>query len=100
MWIARSIGRGRLSCQVLARVARWFIFKTKNGNLGKFCRVFQRMLVYVMAIWSILRSFGIFWWILGSFGILSCFGMHCQEKSGSPGLSLKILKPAFVDLRR
>jgi hypothetical protein len=41
-----------------------------------------------MAIWSILRSFGI---VCGHFVqfmviwyIFSCFGMLCQEKSGNP----------------
>jgi hypothetical protein len=35
-------------------------FQTKNPNLGKFGRVLQwKMLVYFMAIWYILRSFGI-----------------------------------------
>jgi hypothetical protein len=36
-------------------------FQTKNPNLSKFCRVLQwKMLVYFMAIWSILRQFKIY----------------------------------------
>jgi hypothetical protein len=36
-------------------------FQTKNNNLYKFWRLLQwKMLVYFMTIWSILRSFGIF----------------------------------------
>jgi hypothetical protein len=65
-------------------------FQTKNTNLGKFWRVLQRkMLVYIMAIWSILRPFGIFmtiWYILCSFTwyIFSAFGIMYQEKSDNP----------------
>jgi hypothetical protein len=65
-------------------------FQTKNTNLGKFRRVLQwKMLVYFMAIWSILRQCGIFcghlvyfmviWYIFPHFGILY------QEKYGIPG---------------
>jgi hypothetical protein len=38
-------------------------FKTKNPNLGKFWRwrfLRWKMLVYFMAIWSILQQFGLF----------------------------------------
>jgi hypothetical protein len=36
-------------------------FQTKNPHLGKFWRVFQwEMLVYFIAVWSILRAIGIF----------------------------------------
>jgi hypothetical protein len=36
-------------------------FHTKNPNLGKFWRVLQwKMLEYFMAVWNILRPFGIF----------------------------------------
>jgi hypothetical protein len=42
------------------RVARWFVFQTKNPNLAKFLRALERKkLVYSMAIWNILRPFGI-----------------------------------------
>jgi hypothetical protein len=36
-------------------------FQTKNPNFGKFCRDLRwKILFYFMAIWSILRPFGIF----------------------------------------
>jgi hypothetical protein len=36
-------------------------FQTKNINLGKIWRVLElKMLVYFMAIWSILRPYSIF----------------------------------------
>jgi hypothetical protein len=65
-------------------------FKTKNPNLGKFWRVLQwKMLVYLLAIWSILRPFGIFCDHLVHFAfiwyIFSAFGIMYQEKSGNPG---------------
>jgi hypothetical protein len=64
-------------------------FQTKNPNLGKFWRAWNwKMLLYIMAIWNILRPFGIFydhlvhfvfiWYIFSSLGI-----MH-REKSGNP----------------
>jgi hypothetical protein len=35
-------------------------FQTKNPNLGKFLRALDwKMLTYFMAIWNILRTFGI-----------------------------------------
>jgi hypothetical protein len=38
-----------------ARVARWFIFKPKNPNLGKFWRALEwNMFVYFMTICNIL----------------------------------------------
>jgi hypothetical protein len=71
-------------------------FQPENPNLGKFWRALERkMLVYVMAIWNILRSFGIC--ILWPFGnveviwyICPRFGKLCQEKSGNPGLDPKV----------
>jgi hypothetical protein len=43
-------------------VARWFLFKPKNPNLGKFWRnTYWKMLMYFMAIWNILQTFGIFY---------------------------------------
>jgi hypothetical protein len=37
-------------------------FQTKNPNLGKFWRALHwKRLVYFMAIWNILRTFGIFY---------------------------------------
>jgi hypothetical protein len=63
------------------RVARWFIFKTKNPNLGKFWMALEwKMLVYFMGICNILRTY------YESFGFkLVYFGILFQEKSGNPG---------------
>jgi hypothetical protein len=37
-------------------------FQTKNLNLGKFWRILDwKMLIYFMAIWNILQTFGIFY---------------------------------------
>jgi hypothetical protein len=71
------------------RVARWFIFKPKIPIWEKFWKAFDwKMLIYLMAIWNILQTFGIFmiiWNILCSFGrFFSGFGIMYQEKSGNP----------------
>jgi hypothetical protein len=59
-------------------------FQTKNPNSGKFCRFLRwKMSVYFMAIWSILRPFGIMYVYLVYF---SRFGILYQEKSGNPDL--------------
>jgi hypothetical protein len=63
-------------------------FKTKNPHLGKFWRVLQwKMLVYYMAIWSIIRLFSLFYGhlgicMLGHLVYFSRFGMLYQVKSG------------------
>jgi hypothetical protein len=54
------------SVQELAKpglgVARWFVFQTKNPNLGKFWRVLQwKMVVYFIDTWSISWPFVIFY---------------------------------------
>jgi hypothetical protein len=64
-------------------------FQTKNPNLGKFWRVLQwKILVYFMAIWSILRIFDIFYGHLvyfpPSWQTFSRFGLLHKEKSGNP----------------
>jgi hypothetical protein len=70
-----------------SRAARWHIFKPKIQiwvNSGRFCNGkclfillplghFSRRFVYLMAIWYILWSFGIF----------SRFGMLYEETSGN-----------------
>jgi hypothetical protein len=44
------------------RVARWFVFKTKNPNLGKFWRALDwKKWIYFMAISNMLWTFGIFY---------------------------------------
>jgi hypothetical protein len=56
-------------------------FQTNNTNLGEFWRVLQwKMLVYLMGIWSILQTFGIF---RGNLVHVSSFGMLYQDKSGN-----------------
>jgi hypothetical protein len=76
------------------RVARWFVFKTKNPNLGQFWKSLEwKMLLYFMIIWNILWPFGIMygslvqfvviWYI---FPILVCLD---QAKSGNPGAEPK-----------
>jgi hypothetical protein len=64
-------------------------FQTKNPNLGKFLMALDwKMLIYVMSIWYILRTFRIFYdhWV--HFVIIryifSGFGIMHQEKSGNP----------------
>jgi hypothetical protein len=62
-------------------------FQTKNPNLGRFWRVLQwKMLVYLMAIWSISANFV---WHFGKFcGHLVYFprfGILYHGKSGNPG---------------
>jgi hypothetical protein len=65
-------------------------FQTKNPCLGKLWRVLQWMtLVYLIAIWSILRPIGIFYGHLVHFVVIwyryfSRFGMLYREKSGNP----------------
>jgi hypothetical protein len=58
-------------CQLFAentRVARWFVFKQKIPILGKFWRALEsKMLIYFIAIWNILRPFGIFYDHFGTF---------------------------------
>jgi hypothetical protein len=57
-------------------------FQTKNTNLGKFWRALEwKGLVYSLAVWYILWSFGnlvAIWYICLRFGTL------CEEKSGNP----------------
>jgi hypothetical protein len=58
------------------RVARWFVFQTKNPNLGKLWRVLLwKILVCLMTIWSILLPLGIFYGHLVYFVVIwyMCF---------------------------
>jgi hypothetical protein len=75
-------------------------FQTKNPTWSKFWKALQwKILVHFTDIWSILRTFGLFYghlvyftdiwyilWLLWSFGtyIFSRFGMLHQERSGNP----------------
>jgi hypothetical protein len=55
-------------------------FQTPNPNFGKKWWVLQwKMLVYFVAIWSIL------WPFYGCLACFSRFGILYQEKSGNPG---------------
>jgi hypothetical protein len=65
-------------------------FQTKNPNLGKFWRdLGWKILIYFMAIWNILRTFGIYYDHLVHFvfiwHIFSRFGIMYPDKSGNPG---------------
>jgi hypothetical protein len=67
-------------------------FQTKNPKLGKLWRASEgKMLIYFMAIWNILHTFGIFYDQLVHFGfiwyIFSGLGNIYQEKSGNPARS-------------
>jgi hypothetical protein len=65
-------------------------FQTKDPHLGKFCRALDwKMLIYFMAIWNILPTFGIFYdHLVCTFCVhlvhFSRFGIKHQEKSGNP----------------
>jgi hypothetical protein len=59
------------SFRVRHRFARWYIFRPKNRNLGKFLRVLElKMLVYLMDILSTLKPFNIFYGHLGYFEVI------------------------------
>jgi hypothetical protein len=82
------------------RFARWYIFKPKNPNLGKFWRALQWiMFVYFMAICLFyghlvfLLPFGIFtaiWYISWPFGIFFTVLECCIKKSLATLLRLKV----------
>jgi hypothetical protein len=68
-------------------------FQNKNPSLGKFWRFLQwKMLVYYMAIWSILLPFGIFCDHFGIFYVYSYIFSPVRyvvpKKSGNPGQAL------------
>jgi hypothetical protein len=73
-------------------VARWFLFKPQNPNLGKFWRLLDwKILMYFMAIWNILQTFWIFyrhfgyfitiWYILCSSGTFFTALVSCTKKN-------------------
>jgi hypothetical protein len=85
-------------------------FQTKNHNLGHFWRASDwKMLIYIMmTIWSILRTFGIFydhlvhfvfiWYILCSFGTFFPLWVSCTKKNLAalfPTLPLRSLKKSY-----
>jgi hypothetical protein len=72
-------------------------FQTKNPNLGNFWNVSSwKMLVNVIAIWSILLPFCIFYDHLIYFVVILVyfppFGMLYQEKSGNPGFRCSVIR--------
>jgi hypothetical protein len=82
----------RQGCQMVC-------FQTKNTNLGKIRRALDwKMLIYFMAIWNILRTFGIFYEPLVQFVVIwyifSGFGIMHQVTSGNPGERYSGLKMA------
>jgi hypothetical protein len=85
------------------------IFSHKNTNLGKFWRVLQwKMLVCFMAIWNILRSFGIpiscslvflvVWYMFGTtVYFLVYFTVLGKVKSGKPCLKERVCRFQFIE---
>jgi hypothetical protein len=76
-------------------------FQTKISNLGKFWKVLQRkMLLHFMAIWSILRPYGIFCchlvYLKVIWYIFSRFWYVVPKKSGNPAPSLGVPFWSFV----
>jgi hypothetical protein len=72
-----------------ARVARWFIFKPKNPNLGKIWRDSEwKNLLYLMTICDILLPFGSIHsrlvWFVVIWYIFSRFGMFGPKKIWQP----------------
>jgi hypothetical protein len=69
-------------------------FHTKNPNLGKILRVLDwKMFIYLINIWYILRTFGIFYdhlvHIVFVWYIFPVFGIMYHGKSGSTGVHTK-----------
>jgi hypothetical protein len=88
----RRRGSSEQGCQMVS-------FQAENPNLGKFWRALdEKMLIYFMAIWNILQTFGIFCDHLVHFVfiwyIFSCLGNICQVKSGNPA------SEGFIFIRR
>jgi hypothetical protein len=69
-------------------------FKTKNTNWGKFWRALDwEMFLYFMAIWNILRTFGIFYdhlVHLCSFGTFFPVLVSCTMKNLAPLVGTEI----------
>jgi hypothetical protein len=75
--------RTKTTARVLARVARWFLFKPKKSQFGQILEdprlenvdIFYGHLKYFTDIWDILGPFGTF---VCSFGNFSGFGILCK----------------------
>jgi hypothetical protein len=77
--VQKLFGQG---CQMVS-------FQTKNPNLGKYWRALDgKMMVYLMAIWNILRTFEVCYdhlvHIVFSWYIFSGFGIMYQRKIWQP----------------
>jgi hypothetical protein len=100
-WLCKSLKHNKYPSQG----GRMGCFQTKNTYLGKFWRVLQwKLLVYFMAIWSILRPFGIFCGYLVYFMVICYifprYGMRYLEKSGNPNPSAFVNLKYFLLLRK
>jgi hypothetical protein len=77
----------------LSSVARWYIFKTKNPNLGKFLGALQRkMLVYFISILSIPRPIIILNGNLVHFVVLFPVLVCCTPKIWQPWSLAQLMK--------
>jgi hypothetical protein len=88
IFFTSSSGHPDLDTQLSARVARWYIFKTKNSNFGTLLKALEwNILVYFMtlwyfkAIWCIYWHFGIFF---GHFGTILPFLFNVPRKIWQP----------------
>jgi hypothetical protein len=78
-WLRMYKARKHQGCQMVN-------FQNKNPKLGPFGRALDwKMLIYFVASWNILQTFGIYYDHLVYFVHLSGFGIMYQEKSGNPG---------------
>jgi hypothetical protein len=76
-----------------SRVARCFFIQTKNPNLGKFWKASDwKMLIYFMAIWNSLRTFGVFFRPSGTFCVHLVLLVSCTMKN------LATLIPSLSDV--
>jgi hypothetical protein len=86
-----------------------FSFQTKNPNLGKFCKALGgKMLMYFMATWNILRTFGIFydrwvhfvlvWYIFQV--LVSCTKKNLSTLVWSQSYDLKLQRQRCEKLQR
>jgi glycyl-tRNA synthetase alpha subunit len=77
-------------------------FQNKNPNLGKFGRVLQwKILVYFMAIWCILRQFGMFYGHSVHMVIwytFPRFGMYVAQKENLATLLLNYMHITYSEL--
>jgi hypothetical protein len=78
-WLKWLFGLALFRCRQGCQMA---YFQTKNPDLGKFWRLLQRkMLVYYMAVWSILWLFGIFCDQLVYFMVIWYILVCCTKKN-------------------